>query len=568
MSEILTEKQRYLNQAQRLLTERSSWEPGWRDIARYIRPRRSRWFLQNRNVGTNQESYIINNTATLALRTLEAGMFTGMTNPAQPWFRLSTPVPSQAEKGDVRSWLHMLEERLRQGIARSNIYKCIPLVDSDIGGFGTSAMLLDDDPEKIFAGYVFPIGSYSLATNEKGEVDTIYREFGMTVKQLVRKFGLKRCSVKVRDLYERGDYQEWIEVIHLIEPNEDFEPGKIGRIGMRFHSCWMEKANTGDASGDPELQFLQRGGYMEFPVMAPRWSVNGEDVYGTGPGHEAIGDAKGLQLKERRLAQLLDKVVTPPMVGPSSMMAGNVNHQPGGMTYVDALGQGQKFVPAYQIDPTAIDRLDGSIRRDEYRIKDAFHARLFLALSEADSPERTAREVSEIHSEKMLQLGPVFGRVTVELLEKLINRAIAMLIRNGDVPPPPDELEGSPPRVNFESIVTEAQKAQTVAKVRRLVTDVGAMSGLDRSVLDKVNLDECADELADAYGVKPELMRTDEQVAELRAARAKQQQAAAQMQSMAQGVQGAKLLSETDTGSDNLLTRVIGGVAGAQGAAH
>ena len=59
-------------------------------------------------------------------------------------------------------------------------------------------------------------------------------------------------------------------------------------------------------------------------------------------------------------------------------------------------------------------------------------------------------------------------------------------------------------------------------------------------------------------GVPPTIVRSDEDVAQMRQARAQAQQQQAAMEQMSAGIQGAKLLSETDVSGDNALTALVG----------
>ena len=49
-----------------------------------------------------------------------------------------------------------------------------------------------DDDQDIIRTQMFPIGSYHLANSARGSVDTCFRKFSMTVRQLVAEFGLDR----------------------------------------------------------------------------------------------------------------------------------------------------------------------------------------------------------------------------------------------------------------------------------------------------------------------------------------------------------------------------------------
>lgn len=567
-------RSQYLRRHQALKTERASWDAAWREMSQYIQPRRSRFYTSERNKGTKKNQKVINGTPTLAARALAAGMMAGITSPARQWFRLTTPQdPGRSEFRTVRSWRHTVEEVVMQAFERSNVYKVLPQVYLDLGTPGTGCMHMDDDSKDFFRFYSFPIGSYCLANSAKGEVDTLYRECSMTVMQLVSRFGLAKCSQMVRDMYNRGSYDDWIPVVHIIEPNAKAEYGRAGTKNMAWRSCWMEAGGSAPIGGSSNLDvgalgvegFLKESGYEEFPVMAPRWSVTGEDVYGSSPGMDAIGDAKALQLLERRKAQVFDKITDPPTSGPATLMKQQVSLLPGAYTGVDGTAQ-HRLEPVYQIHPEAMAVAEGSIREHEGRINRFYFTDIMLMLASSDSPERTAREVAELHEEKMLQLGPVFGQVEDELLEPMITRAVAILMRSGEIPPVPKELQGQRVSIEYLSIVAQAQKLLSTSGVERIASFAGNLAAVKPDVIDKLNFDKAIDVYGDALGVKPELIRTDEEVAKLRADRAQQQAAAQQQQQMATAVTGAKTLSQTDTGGDNALTRLLQGMPGAASA--
>lgn len=554
MASSLTERQKYLKRLDALKNEQQTWRPHWLDLAEQIRPRRARFLSTDRNRGDKENEHIINGTPTWASRVLSSGMMAGITSPARPWFRLTTPDPELAEFGAVRNWLHVVEERLRQAFARSNVYNGLHLVYSDIGDFGTTALYIEEDPEDLLRAYVFPVGQYYLANSARGRVDTCYRELSMTVGQLVEQFGLEQCSPPVRSMYERGDIDQWMAICHAIEPNRGVQPGRSGPEGKPWRSCWFEL-------GDGEKGELRKSGYEEFPVLAPRWSTTGEDVYGAGPGMEALGDCRALQLLEKRGAQVVDKIVSPPMRGPMSLQHQRSSLLPGDVTYVDALSAGQTFAPAYEINAAAVGVVEAKIREHEARIKTAFYADLWLLLSQTEGT-MTAREVSERHEEKMLQLGPVMERLQDELLDPLIDRAFGILQRNGYLPPPPEELSGMELRVEYISIMAQAQKLLGTSSIERLAGFVGNLVAVKPDAMDKLHTDKMIDEYGSALGVKPDLVRTEEEVAEIRAQRAQAQQQQAQMEQAATAVQGAKTLSETDMQGDNALNRLLGNLGG------
>lgn len=534
---------------------RSSWDTQWRDLSDFIEPRQSRFQVSEHNRGERKDSRIINGIGQWAARTLAAGMMAGITSPSRTWFRITTRDPELAEIGAVKEWLHIVERRAFEAMGKSNIYNVLHQIYGDIGTPGTAAAIIEEDDVTVLRGYVFPIGSYCLASSSRNKVDTMYRQLSLSAAQMVKDFGKERCSGTVRTAAETHPDQVFT-VLHLVEPNTQFKEGALGWRGKRWLSCWLEESTDSSYNG-----LLRQSGYDECPLLAPRWGITGEDVYGHSPGMQALGDAKALQTLERRKGQAVEKIVNPPMVGPVELEHQRVNLLPGETTFVSNMSPSMTLQPAVLVDPRVLPAIETAIREHEQRIRQAYYADLWLMMQGADT-QMTAREVTERHEEKMLQLGPVMERLQDELLNPLFERVIAILFKRGMLPDPPEELQGSELKVEYQSIMTQAQRRMGIGDIDRLGVFVGSLATYKTDVVDKIDIDQAVDEYAVMLGVPPSIIRPDDEVEEVRTERARQQQAAQQAEVASQAVQGAKVLSETDVSSDNALTRIMGGGGG------
>jgi len=577
----MNDRKHYERRMSALQQERQSWESHWRDLSDYILPRRGRFMgfgnKQNGqpNRGDKINSKIIDSTATFALNTLSSGMMSGITSPARPWFRLVTGDPAMMEFGPVKEWLSSVETTLRRVFATSNIYNCLQSTYEELGLFGTAALFVEEDYNDIVRGYPFTCGEYFVANSPRLAVDSIYRSFQLTVSQVVGRFGIEKCSQHVKAAYDRGDYDQWVTVCHAVEPN----PHKLGVVpefaGRRgsaspyipadrkaFISCYWEQNSTDKGS------FLSIGGYDEFPVMAPRWHLTGSDSWGRSPAMDALGDVKQLQHMEKTAAHAIDLMVKPPMQAPSALKNQPATILPGGITYVDAMSQGQGLRPTFEVNPRLNEfaMKEGEVRD---RINRAFYADLFLMMAQSDRRQVTAREIDERHEEKMLALGPVLERLQNELLGPLIDRTFNILVRNSQagwqgltdkmvLPPPPPEMKGMDLKVDYISILAQAQKAVGTVGLERVAGFVGNLAAANPEVLDKFDMDQAVDEYGEMLGVSPRVIRSDVKVEALRQGRAKQQQAMQQAQAGMTAVQGAKVLSDVDTGQKNALTDILG----------
>lgn len=540
--------QRRLSQ---LKLERSSFEGHWQELSDYLAPRRGRFLVTDRNKD-RRSTLILNPAGRLASRTLANGMMGGVTSPARPWFKLSTPDPDLAEVGAVKVWLDDVTRMMRQVFARSNFYNAIHTVYGELGTFGTASLLIDEDYDDVIRCYPFSIGEYYLANSHRLDVNTLYRECSYTVSQLVEMFGLDAVSTRVKDAWSRGSYDAWIECAHAIEPNPSHIEGRAGADGKPFRSVYYE------VGGDTD-KLLHKAGYYEWPAPSPRWDLLAGDVYGNSPGMDALPDVKALQIMEKRKAQGIDKMVNPPLQAPNNMKSFGISMLPGGVNYYDAASASAGLRPVYEVQPRLAELL-GSMQEHEQRIDRAFFADLFLMMAQSDRREITAREVDERHEEKLLQLGPVLERLHDELLNPVIDRVFAIMDRNGLLPPAPPDLKDVDLKVEYVGLLAQAQQAVAVGSIERFASFVGNLAAVNPAALDKFDMDQAVDEYGQAVGVAASLVIPDDQVMKIRGDRVQQQQMQQQMGMAQQAAEGAKTLSEVDTGSGgNLLANILGG---------
>ena len=548
----INRRQRILARKSALWTERSSWITHWREISDYQQPRAGRFVVTDRNKGDKRANHILDNTAVFGARTLAAGLMSGVTSPARPWFRLEIRDKDLMESGPVKAWLHDTATLLRAIFASSNTYRSLHTTYEELGLFGTGASIVLPNFNNVIHHYPLTVGEYALATNAEGEVDTLCREFQMTVAQMVEQFGRDNCSQTVRDMWNRGQYDAWVDVLHLVEPRKERDNTKRDGRNMRFASIYLEPGK------DNSDQFLSESGFEKFPVLAPRWVVTGNDVYGTSPGMECLGDVKQLQHQQLRKGQAIDYQVNPPLQVPTKYKEAAKARLPGGVFYVDSMGPNQGVRSAFDVQLN-LQHLREDIMDVRERIRSAYYADLFLMLANDNRSGITATEVAERHEEKLLMLGPVLERLHNELLSPLIDTAFDYAARAGILPEAPPELEGMDLNVEFISVLAQAQRAVATQGMDRLLGTVSQMAAVKPEVLDKLNFDQIVDEYGDAYGVSPKIIVPDDQVAALRQQRAAAMQAQAAAATAPQVVESAKTASEIDTGNlQDVLTSLQG----------
>lgn len=551
--------------------ERSAWIQHWRDLSDYILPRRTRFLVDDDNEDRRSDrrsTKIIDSTATRAARTLQSGLHSGVTSPARPWFKLTTPDPDLANYAPVKLWLHAVTNLLLTMFLKSNIYNALPTLYGDFGTFGSPAMGVMEDDRELLRAYSYPIGSFSLACSNRDLVDSFAMEYKMTVRQIIEEFAgpsndpdFSHVSRQVKNLWDTHKYENKVDICWMVIPNPDFDPEQTDAKFKPWASLYWEKAST-------QGTFLRESGFDEFPILAPRWHVTGRDWYASDcPGMTCLSDVRALQIMQRRKAQAVEIGINPSLQGPATLMGKKVSLRPGEVTFLDQISQSPNsmLTPIREVNLNALRFFQGDIQDTRQGINESYFKDLFLMISSLDqaapNAKRTATEISQRHEEKLLALGPVYERMNDELLDPLVDRAYAMMDRRGEIPPPPQELEGMKLKVEYISILAQAMKQVAVSGLSGFL---GSTVPLFESMPNlRFKIDEYAlvDEYADLFGVNPKIVVPTEDAQ--KAAQAAQQQAQKQQQ-----MEQAELLSKTaknlsgaNPDDNNALQRVLQGAS-------
>tara|TARA_R110002096_G_scaffold58166_3_gene146825 strand:- start:1861 stop:3594 length:1734 start_codon:yes stop_codon:yes gene_type:complete len=546
----------------KLENDRSSWRSHWMELTDYLAPRRGRYLMENQSSrGRKRNNNIIDNTATQAMRTLGAGLMSGMTSPARPWFRFGTPDPDMMDRDDVKVYMSDVEAICRSILHKSNFYNTAYTVYTELGTFGTAPLYRQKSFDSVIRFRPLTAGEYVIAENHFGQVDTCGRNFTMTVAQIIGKFVMQPngtfdwsgVSKATKKLWDEKNYDELVPVIHLIEPRHmsDRDTTKPDALNMPFKSLYFEEGAEGD-------DVLMESGYEQMPVYVPRWDVLSGEIYGRSPGMDCLGDIKQLQHQQKRKAQAIDKMVNPPMTAPTSLRGKPSTVIPGGTTYVDPTQGGQGFQPAYLVQPR-LNEMMMDIQEVQNRIQRGFYADLFAMMINSDRRQMTATEVAERHEEKLVLLGPVLQRLNIELLDPLLDDVFSFAQEAGLLPEPPEVLADVDLRIEYISLLAQAQQAVGASAIERTMGFAGNMVAVFPDIVDNIDADKALRDYGEIVGIAPDMMIDSDTVEKARAARAEQQQQQQAMEQAGQAAQSAKVLSEADTQNPNALTDLLGG---------
>lgn len=543
---------------QALINDRVGWVSDWRNLAKHYQPRKFRALDEGDK--TNDPGLtddLVDNTSVRAMRVLAAGMQGGMTSPARPWFRLGVPDPVLEENSQVKEWLAEVQRVMLIVMSRSNFYDSIHQEYAELGTFSTGCMFIMEDPDTTVNYRTLTAGEYCLITNPQGRVDGVFRLIDMTAEQIVDKFGEENVSSAVKTASESpGTEDKWFTVAHVVLPNKKRKPDRLDYMGKAYLSYYYEYSPS-----DENIKggYLEVGGFDEKPFAGPRWDITGSDIYGRGPGMDTLNDVRQLQSMVSTQMKALHKQADPPVVGPTDLAY--VDTVPGAVNMVDS-NRTETLRPLYEVKPdtqgtmVAIDGLKQDIREGLYND-------LFKMLALATKREMTAHEVSERVEEKLIMLGPVIERLHSELLDIIIDRTFAICLRQGKFPPPPEEIQGSELKIEYISLLAQAQKMIGTASIDQFLALLGNYAEVFPEMLDLADTDEIGEGYADMMGIPPKMVRSRDEREEIRQAR---QEAIAEQQAQEQAIGAAqtmKTMSETDMEKESALKAL--GAAGGQG---
>ena len=201
------------------------------------------------------------------------------------------------------------------------------------------------------------------------------------------------------------------------------------------------------------------------------------------------------------------------------------------------------------------------------QIKEGLFNNLFRLLMNSDRCQITAKEVAAREEEKLILIGPVLERLHDELFIPLVDRTFNLMVKQDLLPPWPKEIQGMPIKVEFVSLLAQAQKMVSTSAVDQFMGFIGAYAQGFPELLDIPDMDKAADGYADYLGLEADMLKSQDQRDQSRQAKQKMAQQAQAQQTMDQlgsAADTAKTLSDTQVasgeGGPNALQALLSGL--------
>ena len=525
----------------------NTFKADWQDLADYFLPRSVRFLARNTNKQPAKNRKIKDSTPLIAVRNFSSGMMSGATNPATNWFKIK--VRDYEHEGDyeVKTWCNQVENIFKNVFNSSNIYRILPSVYKQLGVFGISVFAMLSDENSVLRCTLLPIGSYRIAKNAKGEVDTLCRVYMETARNLYDRFGEENVSKEVLNAIESNRFEDMFEVVHFVEPNKDYNPNSIWAKDKEYVSVYYENDSK-------EEKFLSKSGFDKFPYAVFESEVNGEDVYPSEcPGVNALPDVKQLMSMVIDEGKAVKKMISPTYKGPASLKNKKMIDAPAAFIEEDENGRG--LSPIYEVNPRVLE-VDSIIEKLKKSIQEIFYNDLFAMILNTSEHIRTATEVNELKEEKMVLLSPLLQQIH-NGLNQVMDWVYRECVKLNILPEAPSEIAGMNMDIEFVSTLAQAQKAVKISAMERFTTfTVNLANTLDPSLRNKLNANKIIDDYADYANISPEQIVPTNEVEKIK----KQDDALeAQKQLIEQAKKGSEVIKNiagTDSSASELLTKL------------
>ncbi|MFQ5505353.1 MAG: portal protein [Planctomycetota bacterium] len=490
---------RLLRKFEELKADRVNTENTWQQIADHLLGRRD--FTVERTRGQQRMQTIYDDTSKISGGLLAGAIHSLLTSPAAKWFAFRFEDDRFNDIPEAMRWLDLAEKHTYATLARpeTNFHAQLAEMYVDLIYFGTGALFVED---VVGGGVRFstrPLQELFCAEDPSGRIDTVIRRFKLSARQAVELFGTN--AVRANAALQQGRAEDTNEYLHFILRNDDFVPDSFGSTGKPWASFHLSLEDH---------DILAEGGFHEMPIAIPRWESDPGEVYGRGPGWNALSNQKMLNEMKRVSLKAGQKAVDPPvMVDSEGVLPGDLRLQPGGVIPINAVMS--MMNPPIQPLPFGGDFNINAVMIEDTRkaIQDAFHHQLIEVIRD---PRMTATQVLELSAQMQRHLAPILGRMQTQLLEPTLERVFAIESRAGRLPPAPPELSDVPIRIDYVSPVARAQRSADARAVIDFQGIVANLSQVDPGVLDVVDFDAGTRELAQSFGVPPSMIRDPEDV--------------------------------------------------------
>ena len=420
----------------------------------------------------------------------------------------------------------------------------------DQGAFATSGIYVkekEDDRAVPVRYEAWSIKGRYIDEGPDGNIDTIFSEISMSVRNAVKVYGYENLSARVRKDFDNGDIENKVKILHVIEPRLERDKSKKGVKDMPIASIHIEVDTR---------KILKESGMEEMPVFIGRFSKVPGEIYGRSPAMVAMADILEINAVREAISIATEKQLDPPMAvyDDGALGAGAIDTSAGAINVFSVTGRlnaGKPIEPLYTVGElqssyTHIDTLKETINNHFYldRLLD-FNNETRMTLGEAQLRNALRGQ----------SLGAFYARQENEVITPMIERTFNILLklgRLGVIQGSKEEVEqlkrGMQPVYIPEELVqrmmngedfyeitylSPAKRTMQSEELRGIIETANfavQVAPASPEIIDNIDFDKLIARVAKLSGAPMELIKDSDTVKKIREARAKQQEEIAKME--------------------------------------
>ena len=489
---------------------RSTWERNWQELAEYVLPHRSD-FTSKRSLGDERLEMAFEGTAMRALKRFASQIHNVFTPMGAEWFKLTSGITAIDQNRDVQLWLENATRVIKHHISRpsSNFHSAVFQYYLEAGAFGTGIVFVEDVPGVGPRFRNFPLSDCILSAGGEMEIDTIYRVYKQTAKDLVSRYPVETLP---EDIVKKGfgdKMLEDVDVVHLVTPSWTL----MDFLGDKWDKPFVAITYLKD-----QKKVLQVGGYNEMPYVCARWERSDREIYGRGPAWEVLPDMRLMNEVEKVYLKGVQKAIAPPMFVPDSGLLDPLDTTPDAINYYN-VGVGGKDMIFPAPNAGRVEYAQDLSAKIVNSIKEGF----FLDVLELPGPVApdgdvfrfSATEVSVRMRQRMPVLGPILARQETEFLDPLIRRTVNILMRSMMLGEPPKELENVGYRIEYLNPISVSLRSGEVNSMVQLFEMIMPLAQIDQTIPMYFDTHRILQNTAEVLQVPASNLRSTEEVQEM-----------------------------------------------------
>jgi hypothetical protein len=455
---------------------RSNLDHMFQDSQRYVRPNSNEFDHHHTTRKEDDSREIFDDTAVWCNQMFANGLASNMIPKSDRWMYLrAKDVPTAQLNPQELTYLQQVSDRIMHELAlpESQFYSASHECFLDIGAYGTSPVQVSYQ-DGVVNFRTRPLADTFFDVNAHGRVDTVFYRCFKTARQL------KQMFPQVEDMQgfdkNRGINSKY-ELIYTIQPSADKRAKKGGRVGPeRPYTVTYGPAFTCLSQirvlNKMVKEVLISSEYLNFPTLtAEEDSIMLPMKYGSRQVvfHEA-GSEK-----------------------PAPIMAGNQ--------------------PQYMMDMIRMYR-------------DTINRSFFVdqIIRQEKKERQSVTEIQDTRGQMLNQLAPLINRMESEYIGPAIEITYEMLERAGELPEAPASMNGVELEIAYASPAAQSQYSTRLSDMSAFMRDIAPLAQVKPELMEALNERQLFEDYARYRNVTPTVIRSEEELQQMKQGAAEQQQ--------------------------------------------